>query len=214
MTYQKQLSDGVVIEISNRKNNRSGYTGATLSVSWSLDCDKPFIACCGNPADPEIHAQLHARERTCWQGGSYADAREAAYVVARFKEDPVVIDDLIHNHGAFTDFPADLYDLPEGLSYDAAVELLDNALLLKKPGTRQKRAKIVRAGRYDHEVVEVGFHKHYDKNGYPILKALIAKYGRVTVKSAYESNLTVREFINLFDITPEFVADATQAVTA
>ena len=118
------LKDGVEIEISDRKSNRSGYTGVTISVAWSLDSDRPFIACCGNPTDPTIRRQMRAQLRHCWQGGAYADAREAAYVVGLFKQDMVGVDQLIGEHGNITNFPDDLYDLPIFLNVDDAKKLL------------------------------------------------------------------------------------------
>ena len=101
-----------------------GYTGVTISVAWSLDPDRPFIACCGNPTDPSIRSQMRAQLRHCWQGGAYADAREAAYVVGLFKQDMVGVDQLIGEYGNITDFPPDLYDLPVFLNVDDAKTLL------------------------------------------------------------------------------------------
>lgn len=118
------LKDGVVVEISDRKRNRSGYTGATISVAWSLDPSRPFIACCGNPTDPTIRNQMRAQQRHCWQGGAYSDAREAAYVVGLFKQDMVAIDKLIGDYGNITDFPDDVYELPVFLNVDDAKKLL------------------------------------------------------------------------------------------
>lgn len=119
------LSNGITLEQSSRKSNRTGYTGAALSVAWTLDASHPFIAACGNPSDPLIKSQLRHQERTSWHGGSYADAREAAYVVALFKQDPVEIDNEIAHHGVYTKFPEELYDLPEGLAFSKAVDILN-----------------------------------------------------------------------------------------
>lgn len=129
------LSDGIIVEETNRKSNRTGYTGAALSPSWTMDADKPFIAACSNPTDPAIMAQMSAQERTAWHGGSYADAREASYVVGMFHADPVGTERLIHSHGPIDKFPTDLYNLPEGLTNEAAVEILNNKKLKKKKTT-------------------------------------------------------------------------------
>ena len=129
---QHTLSDGTVVEQSDRKSNRSGYTGAALSPSWTLDADKPFIAACSNPTDPEIMSKMRAQARTAWHGGAYSDAREAAYVVAKFREDPVAVESSIINNGAWTNFPADLYSLPEGLAFEKAIEILNSSLAQKK----------------------------------------------------------------------------------
>lgn len=132
---QHVLNDGIVVEETNRKSNRTGYTGAALSPSWTLDADKPFIAACSNPTDPAIMAQMSAQARTAWHGGSYADAREAAYVVGMFHADPVGTERLIQSHGPIDKFPKDLYDLPVGLTNEAAVEILNNKKLKKKKST-------------------------------------------------------------------------------
>jgi hypothetical protein len=68
---------------------------------------------------------MRHQERTSWHGGSYADAREAAYVVALFKQDPVEIDNEIARNGVYTKFPEELYDLPEGLAFSKAVDILN-----------------------------------------------------------------------------------------
>jgi hypothetical protein len=132
MSNTVTLSDGIVIEASDRKSNQSGYTGAALSPSWTLDADKPFIAACGNPRDPAIMAQMNAQHRTAWHGGSYADAREAAYVVGRFKQDPVGTERLIQSHGPIDKFPADLYNLPVVMSTANAIKHLNNVKIKSK----------------------------------------------------------------------------------
>jgi hypothetical protein len=132
---QHVLSTGIVVEETTRKSNRTGYTGAALSPSWTLDADKPFIAACANPTDPAVMAQMSAQERTAWHGGSYADAREAAYVVGMFHADPVGTERLIKSSGPVDQFPKDLYDLPVGLTNEAAVEILNTKKALKKKTT-------------------------------------------------------------------------------
>lgn len=121
------LSDGVQIEMSSRKGNRSGYTGAALSPAWTLDGSKPFVAACGNPKDPAIMSKLRAQYRTAWHGGIYADAREAAYVVARFHQDPVATEqELEAQGGVWKQFPADLYDLPVVCTSQQAHQYLED----------------------------------------------------------------------------------------
>lgn len=132
---QHVLSDGIVVEATTRKSNRTGYTGAALSPSWTLDANKPFIAACSNPTDPAVMAQMSAQERTAWHGGAYADAREAAYVVGMFHADPVGTERLIKSSGPVDKFPKDLYDLPVGLTNEAAVEILNTKKALKKKAT-------------------------------------------------------------------------------
>ena len=121
------LSDGTILEQSSRKSNRTGYTGAALSVAWTLDATHPFIAACGNPVDPEVMAKLRHRERTSWHGGSYSDAREAAYVVAQFKQNPIEVDEYIAKNGVWDKFPEDLYDYTFGELPEP--EVIGNGLL-------------------------------------------------------------------------------------
>jgi hypothetical protein len=127
------LKDGIEVELSTRKSNRSGYTGAALSPSWTLDADRPFLAACGNPTDPTVMSEVNAQHRTSLHLGSYRDAREAAYVVGRYRKYPVETIREIQSHGNATSFPEDLYSLPPGLAYEDAVEILN---------TRKKSAKI------------------------------------------------------------------------
>jgi hypothetical protein len=119
------LNDGIEVELSTRKSNRSGYTGAALSPSWTLDAERPFIAACGNPTDPTVMAEVNAQHRTSLHLGSYRDAREAAYVVGRYRKYPVETIREIQSHGNATSFPDDLYSLPPGLAYEDAVEILN-----------------------------------------------------------------------------------------
>lgn len=121
------LSDGVIIEESTRRGNRTGYTGAALSPSWTLNAKTPFIAACGNPTDPTVMVHVNAQSRTSLHLGHYADAREAAYVIGQYRKDPVATIRYVQNNGAWDKFPHDLYSLPEGLAYEAAVEILETA---------------------------------------------------------------------------------------
>jgi hypothetical protein len=136
MSQTFTLSDGVEVELSDRKSNRSGYTGAALSPSWTLDADKPFIAACGNPNDPKVMAEVNAQHRTSLHLGSYSDAREAAYVVGMYRKDPVATIRHIQQYGSVDVFPQDLYQLPPGLSYNDAVILLKNRKVKSKSKTK------------------------------------------------------------------------------
>jgi hypothetical protein len=137
------LSDGTVVEQSDRKSNRSGYTGAALSPTWTMNADRPFLAACSNPTDPTVMREMRAQARTAWHGGSYADAREAAYVVARFRQDPIATEHELTQQGQWCNFPADLYQLPEGLAHTKAVELLNSQLAARKIKQPQKIQKDV-----------------------------------------------------------------------
>jgi hypothetical protein len=126
------LSDGVVVETSTRRDNRTGYTGAALSPAWTLNANKPFIAACGNPTDSSVMAVVNAQARTSLHLGAYSDAREAAYVIGRYRKDPISTILTVQSNGAWDEFPSDLYDLPEGLAYEKAVEILETARRKRK----------------------------------------------------------------------------------
>ena len=130
-----KLSDGTVISTATSKSNRTGYTGSALWPSFSNKLDKPFVAACSNPKDPRIMRQLRCQQRTSLHGGQYADAREAAYVVARFKADPIGTDAIIGKLKAFKQFPADLYSLPKGLSRNQAIQTIKKSSVAKKVKT-------------------------------------------------------------------------------
>lgn len=129
------LSNGVEVELSDRKSNRSGYTGAALSPSWTLNADKPFIAACGNPNDPKVMAEVNAQHRTSLHLGSYSDAREAAYVVGMYRKDPIGTIRQVQQYGEIDTFPADLYNLPPGLAYEDAVAILNERKVKSKKST-------------------------------------------------------------------------------
>lgn len=132
MSTTYTLSDGVVVELSDRKSNKSGYTGAALSPSWTLDMTKPFIAACGNPTDPKVMAEVNAQKRTSLHLGNYEDAREAAYVIGRYHQDPIATIRTVQQYGEIDTFPSDLYNLPVGLGYAAAVSLIKQRKLKVK----------------------------------------------------------------------------------
>jgi hypothetical protein len=177
------LKDGTQVELSTRSTNRSGYTGAALSPTWTMDPSKPFLAACSNPTDPVIMRQMRAQDRTAWHGGCYADAREAAYVVGLFRDDPVGIDQLIGQKGAWDQFPADLYDLPVVTSADDARKLLSETATKKKSGTvRKLPAKQLSTSEQ--------FWQKYDR---AYMQQLVNRFSRDTVEHSLK-NLTLLEF--------------------
>lgn len=132
------LSTGVTVLQSVRRGNRTGYTGAALSPAWTLDSSKPFIAACGNPTDHTVMAVVNAQQATCLHLGHYADAREAAYVIGMYRKDPINTINYVQSNGQWDHFPEDLYDLPEGLSYTKALEILGIA----KDERKLKKSKV------------------------------------------------------------------------
>jgi hypothetical protein len=177
------LKDGTQLELSTRSTNRSGYTGAALSPTWTMDPYRPFLAACSNPPDPSVMRQLRAQDRTAWHGGCYADAREAAYVVGLFREDPVKIDQLIGQHGAWDQFPADLYDLPIVASADDARRFLAET-------TAKKKAVSIRKLPTKKLSTPEAFWQKYDRT---YMQLLIDKFGRNMVEHSLK-NLTLSEF--------------------
>jgi hypothetical protein len=118
------LSDGTVIPVSTLKSNKTGYTGAALWPTFNNNLTTPFVAAVSNPRDPKIMRKLRCQKRTSWHGGAYRDSREAAYVAARFRQDPVGTDRIIGQSRAFTSFPSDLYQLPQTLTPAQAVTVI------------------------------------------------------------------------------------------
>lgn len=190
------LNNGVVVEASDRKGNRTGYTGASIFVAFgNLDPVKPFVAACGNPRDASIKDQLQANKRTAWHGGDYNDAREAAYVVARFKLNPIAIDREIQaNGGVYDDFPADLYTLPIFTSLKDAQKIVNDkiaekrensARVVKKQSTKRKASLQVNNAPVDKYWAEL-----YEKYNIP---ALAVKFGKDAIITSRKF-LTVNEF--------------------
>lgn len=186
MTTVYFLSDGVVLNQSVRKNNRTGYTYAALSPSWTLNADKPFIAACGNPSDPEVMKNVVAQLRTSLHLGSYADAREAAYVVGKYHQDPINTLRYINSNGVWDNFPADLYNLPEGLAFDKAVALLNSRLT--KNNTRGTKVKQTIS--MDNRPARESFFSKYSQD---VAKQLRTKFGSDMVRCEFDV-LTINEF--------------------
>lgn len=154
MSQTHTLSDGVQIIQSDRKGNRSGYQGAAFSPAWTLNGQKPFVAACGNPTDPAIMSQLRAQHRTAWHGGYYADAREAAYVVALFKQDPVATENQLYAQDfIWKSFPADLYDLPVILTAQQAVQIIQEEKLTKSTKITKDRKVYVTKVKLDFDQI-------------------------------------------------------------
>ena len=64
--------------------------------------------------------------------GNYRDAREAAYVVGLYRKDPINTIREVQSRGEIDSFPEDLYNLPEGLAYEKAVQILNSQKANKK----------------------------------------------------------------------------------
>ncbi len=185
------LSDGVVIEYSTRANNRTGFTGAAISPSWTLDNSKPFIAACGNPTDPVVMSEVVAQQRTSLHLGHYADSREAAYVVAKYKQDPITVIREVQNNGSWVDFPEDLYTLQEVLTHSDAVDLIQQSRIQSKnSGNTVKISKKVITPKVDNRPARDAY---FEKYNHDTSKQLWAKFGRDLVRREFDI-LTINEF--------------------
>jgi len=118
------LENGVVLQLSDRKNNTAGYTGVTFSPVWTLNEFKPFIAMTSNPSDPVLVKELTATKRNSLHLGHYNDAREAAYVIGLYNKNPLNTIITFNKHGNFTDFPAYLYEQEPGMTLAHAKTLI------------------------------------------------------------------------------------------
>lgn len=131
--------DGLEIQTSNQ--GRSGYLGVTFSPAWTLDETKPFIAMVRNPVDdPVLVKYLTALERGCLHLGDFSDSREAAYIVALYKDNPEFVLKTMYSNDRvnFVDFPAELYDLPQFINSQDATTMVKEH---KK--NRKKRVKLL-----------------------------------------------------------------------
>ena len=187
------LNNGVVIENSNNSRNRTGYRGVALNLVYtSHDNETPFAAECGLPNDPTIKAQLNINKRTAWHGGFYSDAREAAYVVALFKENPIAIDSIISKNSVFDNFPSDLYDLSVFLTLKDAQRIV-NLKLEEIRRVKQTNKRTIRTRvnvKVNNSPVEKYWKELYVQYN---IANLAEKFGKETIITA-RKYLTVNEF--------------------
>lgn len=136
-TYK--LSNGIEV-VATDTNTSTGYIGASFSPAWTMDLARPFIA---NASIPEgIRNQLRVKERSNWHGGHYSDAREAAYVSALFKADPINTDiDAANNNIVI---PQDVYALPEGLKLADAVTQIQAHRAAKAKAEKKAKTVVVK----------------------------------------------------------------------
>lgn len=172
------LNNGTKIETATRANNQSGYNGVAVSVTWTNDEFRPFIAACGH-LNEEVRAQMRAPHRTSWHGGYYADPREAAYVVAMYKQDPIATDRAVSEDSI--QFPADLYSLPITVDVEAM-----KAAAAKQPKKTKKFATIIKKQVFGRDAI-------IEKFTFQTIKGLGVKFGRDTVIREMDI-LSVEEF--------------------
>jgi len=200
------LSDNTVIVVSPMKNSSTGYLDATYSPAWTLDLDRPFIACVSKNDTTFIGDLDTAPHRNSHHLGYYSDSREATYVGSRFRAEPVdfkiALDEV---GGTWTEFPEDLYELPVTLSLsDAQKKMVEYRTKKVKKNrvvkvTLKKEALKVKTDFPNHSLnssVNKGLFtkmtKSYDIDG------LYTKFGAKMVTDA--RNLTAQEFVDLFGL--------------
>lgn len=118
------------------------------------------------------------------KSGRDDDAREAAYVVGRFRADPIGMDQLIGTQGTYTDFPGDLYNLPVITTAEVACSYIAESKN-KTVKTAAKIKKPAKAGK----ACEV-FWNLYNRN---VMQDLVARFGRSIVEDSFKV-LTMSEF--------------------
>jgi len=128
------------VEIYTSSLGRSGYYGVTVSPAWTLDLEKPFIAMRKNPVnDPVLSKWLTAKERGSLHLGVYADARESAYVVGLYENNPEeILMELFYNGSIKVDFPKELYELPVFITLDEVKKLVTDFKERKRKGKKTK----------------------------------------------------------------------------
>lgn len=186
MTTSYILADGIEILTASR-NNVSGYKYVTFSPAWTLDENKPFIACLLQPTEPELVNELTAKHRNSLHLGHYADAREAAYVVGLYNANPVDTLKRFNAYGAFDSFPADLYDLP--------VNVMPVFQRDEQPNPERKtRAKTV----VNYNVpAKNNLIKFFD---YSIILSVVELFDSVNDFQDYLTGLTIEQFANEFNL--------------
>lgn len=135
------------VEIATSSLGRSGYYGVTLSPAWTLDIERPFIAMRQNPVnDPVLSKWLTAKERLSLHLGVYADAREAAYVVGLYENEPEeTLKELYHNGSIEVDFPLEIYKLPVFIALDEVKKLINDFKEKKKAMKKPAKIKLKEA---------------------------------------------------------------------
>jgi len=186
--------NGIEINYSSRGN--TGYLGAAFCPSWTMNAEKPFIAACGKPSDPALVDLLRAPDATALHLGHYADSREAAYVTGLYKADPEgILRELMTNghNGLEVDFPAELYDLPEFLTKEEALNLNIEYKERKASGRKSGKVTVGKIIRTDDRSVQANRKVLAEAHGTDVYIKLSSTFGREVVQTAID-NLTVNEF--------------------
>lgn len=117
------LSDGVVIKQSRKSTAACNFHCVSVfTQNLNFNTDNIFIPCCRIDKELVDTLKCYIHINKCkihvWRNNNimYSDPREAAYVSAIFKENPIEIDNYVHKFGKWTKFPKDLYDVP--LTFD------------------------------------------------------------------------------------------------
>jgi len=139
--------NGLQIETSNI--GRSGYNAVTFSPVWTQDLNAPFIAEKRNPVnDPVLSEYLLQPNSDSVKLGYYADAREAAYVVAMYNDDvESVLKELFETGEIAVQFPKELYELPVYLTLEEAQEMIEVERIKRAPVKALKLKDVLEVAR-------------------------------------------------------------------
>lgn len=141
---KKYKVNGLTI-LESENNSISGYYGSTVSAAWTLDYENPFIARMTeiNPFDhAELKKLIPNKEPSSYHLGYYSDSREAAYVAAMYRENPLkTLQMRFGNRKVDVDFPKELYDIPEYYTLNDAQKDIDIAIK-KNKSKKQKPMKL------------------------------------------------------------------------
>ena len=181
MLNQVLLSDGTVIEFAYYSTNTSGFNHVTTSSAWSEAEFAPFITEVHWPSD-EVRAQSKKRGLDSWQIKKFADPREAAYIAARFIEDPIGTENEVLSGNIV--YPEDLYKIELKVDIAAMKKEHEEKILARK----EAKARQVKGREY---IIE--------KFTYGLIKELSKKFGRDMIIHDLD-NLTVGEFSTRYGI--------------
>lgn len=157
------MVDGLAIKESSW--GRSGYYGATYSPIWTQNTNMPFIAMVGNPKEPHLQKYLTAKLRQSLHLGRFSDAREAAFVVAMYKDDPETVLREIYEKRFEPVFPKELYTLPVYITPEQIEEDINNHIQYKNTNKHKKLSKeeVLKIARTMVQVRNVDAVKHIRK---------------------------------------------------
>lgn len=192
------LSNGIVIDSNTRAS--TGYKQSSFNSK-----QRQYLAWVNKESLAEIDSRVNVAQpgsSPTFTLGWFNDSREAAYAAAFFTQhrDTILNDYFSHVVSAdgkidrqqvFSvvglDFPEDLYTLPKGVEHTSRVKATRTST---KALHSESKTTIDSRPAKDFIVA---------KHGFPLIKELIAKFGRAVVQTAHDT-LTVNEYELRFGI--------------